>query len=313
MEFPKQVEEAANLAEELHGRMFNANPQPEVQEEEEGTNEQVDTPEQKQEDTEDYVAKYKTLQGKYNAEVPRLHQELRELKEMVFAKIGDASKQVQQEAPKQDPYAEKLAKYKDEYGEDMLEMARLIAQQEAESRINAALKDRVEPVKQQIDSVEETQIRAAQENFMSYLDGVVKSADGKDVDWRGLWSGKDPKFVEFLSKPDPSGLYTYGDLARLYNDNWDADKLAVIFNTYTQSQAPAPKQQTKPNPVQEAIVAPSRTTQHVAPDAGEKRLWSQDMISEFQKNDRAGKYDSETSKAMWEDLLSALGENRIRG
>ena len=35
-------------------------------------------------------------------------------------------------------------------------------------------------------------------------------------------------------------------------------------------------------------------------------------MAEFEKADRANKYTPEESKAMWDDLLTAMGEGRIR-
>jgi hypothetical protein len=162
-----------------------------------------------------------------------------------------------------------------------------------------------------VEDVSETQIKAAQDNFRNYLTNKVEG------DWVALWQGKDEKFVEFLDQPDPSGLYTYGQLVQLYNDNWDADRLATIFNLYLKSQAkPQPQPEVvKPpvrNPAQDAVVAPSRATTNTVPTTTDAKVWTQEMIAEFKKNDRMGKYDAETSKAMWDDLLSAISQNRIR-
>lgn len=306
---PKQVTEAVELAEQLHERMFT--PDSEVTQEEqpaEAAEEESETPatetQPEQEEDESFKNRYLSLKGKYDAEVPRLHQELKDLKERVFAQIGDLTKP--KEEPKADPVADQLSKYREEYGEDLLEMARLIARKEIEQGLKAHL----EPVQKQVEDVSETQIKAAQENFKNYLTGKVEG------DWQALWKGQDPKFLEFLDQPDPSGLYTYGQLAQLYNDNWDADKLAIVFNTYLKSQAKPEKQEvTKPpvhNPAQDAIVAPSRATTNTVPASTDAKIWTQEMIAEFKKNDRMGKYDGETSMAMWDDLLKAIAENRIR-
>jgi hypothetical protein len=127
-----------------------------------------------------------------------------------------------------------------------------------------------------------------------------------------LWEGKDPKFIDFLQQPDPSGLYTYGELVELYNDKWDADKLTKVFDAYWSSQ-PAPKQPKPQNNSRDALIAPSRTQASSSPNTQEKRIWTGDMIRQFQNDDRMKKYDAETSAAMWNDLLAAPSENRVRG
>ena len=321
MAFPKQIEEAAQLAEELHERMFSSDSQEEstndedVDELEDDTSDEGDSDEAVDEEEEEYdvpeddditelkkfKARYLSLKGKYDAEVPRLQHDLRSMKEDVFEKI-EAMRQ--QQAPQtQTPKEQtKLDKFREEYGEDFVDSLKELFKAEVDPLLQSTLK----PVQDQVSSVEETQIKVAKENFKNYLDQQVKG------DWRELWDGKDPKFIEFLQKPDPSGLYTYSDLVQLYNDNWDADKLSTVLNTYLESKnvsTPAPK---APNKQREALVAPSRNNVHSTPNTGDKRIWTQDAIRNFEREDRQNKYTLEQSQALWTDLMSAMGEGRIR-
>lgn len=300
MSLPKQVEEAAQMAEELHSQITGQQ-QEEVEQHEETEETQEEAKDVPHDDDVEELRKFKekylVLQGKYDAEVPRLHNELKEFKQSVFERLQQAPKE-QEQTPKED---DRLAKFREEYGEDFVENIRELFKRE----VDPVLRQVVDPVQKQISSVEDTQVQAAQQNFMNYLDTKV------DGDWRSLWSGQDPKFVEFLKSPDPSGYYTYGDLAQMANDNWDADRLGRIFNDYLASSQP--KRVNKPNPAQEAMVAPSRNTARTAPEANDKRIWTSDMIKQFELDDRRKKYDAETSKAMWDDLLSAMNEGRIRG
>lgn len=309
----RQAEEAAQMAEELHSQMF-APSEPTAVVEEEAV-EETDTTEQPDEVTDEEVvphdddieelrkfkARYLSLQGKYDAEVPRLHNELKEFKQSVFERL-DSARQTHEEKFVE-PTIDKFAKFKEEYGEDLFEAIKELAASQAEEKLNSSLK----PVQEQVSGVEDAQIKAAQQNFVSYLDGVVKG------DWQSLWAGNDPKFIEFLSKPDPSGLYTYGDLVQTYNDNWDADRLGKVFNSYIESQTPiAPPPPKQPNPAKEATIAPSRTNTHTTPSTNDKTIWTAETMKAFELADRSGKYTPEQSKAMWDDLLSAPMENRMR-
>lgn len=313
---PKQVEEAADLALQVHEQMFNY-VEPEEEEEETETSEE---PEPSPDDDEDVVdvpddddieelkkfkARYLTLKGKYDAEVPRLSHELRDLKQSVFEKIEKMTTQRENPAEvSNEPAPEDLMmQFAETYGEEFTDsLKKLIA---AEAR------KYTQPVQEAVTSVEEIQMKTAQTNFVNYLDNNLA-----DVvpDWREKWSGNDPNFIEFLKQPDPSGLYTMGQLAEMYNNAWDADKLISIFRLYHESSAPpAPqsKQQRTP-PQKEAMVAPSRTNTHTAPNTESKPIWTQDMIKEFQVLDRQGRYEPEVSKAMWDDLLLAMSEGRLR-
>lgn len=314
MELPRQVEEAANIAEELMQGIQQA-PQQEAQEEtvqtQEETVEENETSEEQDVPHDDDVQelrkfkdRYLSLKGKYDAEVPRLHQELREFKQSVFERLAP-------QTPKEEPKVEndKVVKFKEEYGEEFVENLRELLKAE----VDPLIRSNVSQVEQQVANVEDTQVKAAQQNFASYVDSKVEH------NWREIAQVfnemaydqpvSNPKIAEFLAKPDPSGYYTNFDLVKIFNDNWDGDKLVNVFNSYYE-QAPKPKP--KNNLVQDAMVAPSRSTQNVAPTASDKTIWTRDAIAQFEKDDRMGKYSNEESQAKWNDLLAATAEGRIR-
>lgn len=321
MEMPKQVEEAAELAEQLHAQMFTpkeeeGNPvdPPEVIDPEPDGGEPKDEPVPHDDDVAElrkFKERYLHLKGKYDAEVPRLHQDLRELKQSVFEKLEKVSttKAAEPEPEPQDLTDDFVNAFAENYGEDFAENLRKLIALEAQKL--------QQPIQGKVDAFEETQLKAAQTNFVNYIDTALNDGREKPIDWQAMWSGKDPKFLEFLAQPDPSGLYTYGELAAAYNEKWEADKLVNIFKLYADANTTKVEQTTEPKPrvahqQKEALVAPSRTNTHVAPNTQSKQVWTQDMIQEFQKLDRQGKYSADESKALWDDLLSALGENRIR-
>lgn len=318
MGVPSQVDEAAELAEKLHSEMFGTQPEEDTEEEKEEELEEEDSAEDEEVDEEEEVddeddvphdddvedlrkfkARYLSLKGKYDAEVPRLQHELSDLKQNVFEKLTSISENPAQTKQEEKQDKDLIAQLKEEYGEEFIEGIAALVEQSTGKQIKSSLSS----VEDKVSSVEETQIKVAQENFMSYLDTKV------DGDWRALWEGKDKKFIDFLGKPDPSGLYTYGDLVQMYNDAWDADKLATVINTYL-GEKPVKKE--KASSERDALVAPSRSSAHTAPKADDKIIWTQDAIKEFQKQDRQGKLTAEESQAKWNDLLSAPAEGRIR-
>lgn len=316
---PLQVEEAAKLAEELHERMFSK--QEEISDED--TQEDEDTPsddiddddvEDDDEDIEDDVphdddiaelrkfkARYLSLKGKYDAEVPTLHKELNEFKKSVVDRLSTLTSD-EPKPPKEDIKDDVVSRLKEEYGDDFIDSVTLLAEQIAERKIKAS----ITPVQEKVDSVEDTQIKVAKEEFKKYLDDNVKG------DWQKLWEGKDKGFYEFLEKPDPSGLYTYGELINLYNEKWEAGKLATVLNTYLESK-PRKEKTPQPNSAEkDSLIAPSRSATHHTPDIDDKTIWTKDSIKEFQRLDRQGKFSPEESMAKWNDLLAAASENRIR-
>jgi hypothetical protein len=313
MELPKQVLEAADLAEQLHDRIVNPTPAEEtpIETETPTVETPVETPAEDVEELRKYKERYQSLKGKYDAEVPRLHNDLKELKQSIFERLD---KQVQ---PEQKPIEnERLQKFREEYGDDFVETIRELTREEFKPLVDQSVK----PVKDELTTVRETQEQGRQQEFMKVLDTSVKG------DWRTVWQtfnelangepASDPKVAEFLLQEDPSGLYTNGDLIALYNEKWDAGKLSKVMNMFFTDEPavvpPVVPDAPKTKPVQEAMIAPSRTTTHSTPQVDEKRIWTHATIEEFKKQDRQGKYDSDTSLAMWNDLLGAMNEGRIR-
>ena len=145
--------------------------------------------------------------------------------------------------------------------------------------------------------------------------------DGKSEGWRQLWNEEvgfnaNPDFAEFLEQDDPSGLYKYGDLVNAYTEKWDADKLATVFNLFLKSKKESEKDEVVVPPVnnkqKDALIAPKRTQTNSAPVNTDKKIWTMNEIEDFKRRDRMGEFKDDVSQAMWNDLLSAMGENRIR-
>jgi len=317
---PLQVEEAAKLAEELHQRMFISNEDEEVEdtlEEDTSTDEDdlEDNDEDEDEEIEDDVphdddiaelrkfkARYLSLKGKYDAEVPTLHKELNEFKKSVVERLSTLAENPAQSKAEQHQEADIISRLKEDYGDDFIDSVKALAEQIADEKIKASLST----VQAKVDSVEDTQIKVAQDDFKKYLDEHVNG------DWKRLWDGKDKGFFEFLAKPDPSGLYTYGELVELYNEKWDSEKLSKVLNTYLETKTPSKPKQTSHDKEKESMIAPSRTTTHNTPDTDDKPIWTKASIAEFQRLDRQGKFSPEESMAKWNDLLAAANEGRIR-
>lgn len=302
---PSQVEEAAELAEKLFEQMNRStkDEDEEIESDEADTSDtdedEIDEEDEDEDEGEEELDpkelkkwrdRYLTLQGKYNAEVPRLASQLKELQEQLIS--ASTKKEVAEETSDDSEEDD----FEAVYGADFVENIRKL--------INKTVQQEIKPVTEKVDLVETTQRNDAAESFKSYLD---ENAEG----WRDLWEGKDKGFIKFLEQPDPSGLYTNGELLGMYNERWDADKMVKLFNLYKGEKAPT-KQKESLSKEQEAMIAPSRSKTNNEPASKEKKIWTQDAIKEFEQKDRQGKYSDEESQSMWADLLAAANEGRIR-
>jgi hypothetical protein len=288
---PSQVDEAAELAEQLFAKMYpeseETTPEDEESEDtsdEEEDEEEEDEPEVDPKELKKWRDRYLTLKGKYDAEVPRLASQVKELMEK-----ATSSKKEEVQEPEED----EVDNFEEIYGEDFVNKIRKV--------INNEVKAKLANVTQKVDTIEETQYKAATESFQEHLD---ENAEG----WRDLWEGKDKGFIKFLQQKDPMGLDTYQNYLTKFNENWDADGMAKIFNLYKETKTSKPSFSKE----QEAMIAPSRVKAEAAPKSGDKMIWTEDLMKQFEMDDRNGKYSEEESMAKWQDLLTAAQEGRIR-
>jgi hypothetical protein len=303
---PEEVSEAAQMATELFKRM-NA---PEETPPEEPVQETVPEEAPSEAPVDDtWEKKYSILQGKYNAEVPRLAQELREMKQYLSGLQAATPTQPEATPQKTSPYEDVVNKLKEEYPEELIENLLLLNRLQSEQVVN----ERVAPIQDKAQSVEDIQYQTAQNNYVNYL-------SAKAPNFNEIWQvaneielgqePSNPKIAEFLMKPDPSGLYTNIELLNAYNDKWDADRFATVCNMY--GEAPIETHTPARNPSREALVAPSRSNSQPAPRTEEKKIWSMQDINQFQSDRRMEKYTDDQADAIWKDIQQALAENRIR-
>jgi hypothetical protein len=293
---PSQVEEAAELAEKLFAKMYATEEvaeeeESETQEEEEDSDDTSDDDDAEDEEIEPELDpkelkkwrdRYLTLKGKYDAEVPRLASQVKELMEKVSSPPSKQDEQVEEEDD-----------FESTYGEDFVSKIRKVIDQSVQAKLST--------VEQKVESVEDIQRQAATDSFTSYLD---ENAEG----WRDCWEGKDKGFQKFLQQKDPMGLSTYETYLNKFNDEWDADGMAKIFNLYNETKTKKSSRSAE----QDAMIAPSRTKANTSPSSNEKRIWTEETMKAFEIDDRKGKYSDEDSQALWADLLAAANEGRIR-
>jgi hypothetical protein len=270
--------------------------------------------------------KHKTLQGKYNAEAPgensradKLQNELTAFKATTIEKLKALTTPEVPviEEPSADMVARKgriekmLAEYGGEYMDDL---DAFVA-----DRVDAGIAAGLAPIQEKLTAHEEKQVAVVQDKFMTTVEEKITVKT-----WEKDWTeqGSNPEFEEFLKQPDPSGLYTNGQLAEMFSDKGDADKFSTLLNIFYQTQGdPTPAADPTPavvpvpakeTPRPDAMVAPSRTAPATTPaDAGDKIIWTQSTMDAFYKKDQKKGYTPEESAKLWEDILLAPHEGRI--
>ena len=256
---------------------------------------------------ETWERKYLTLKGMYDAEVPRLHAQMRELNGQVQSLIAEnATAKAQQSVPQ--PTSSKTLiteQDKEAFGSDLLDLIdRASEQKVAEFRShNAQLMDEIAELKGKLGNVTERQVVSDKDRFISALASQVP-------DWEAL--NVDQGFLTWLAEVDPVyGLPRQAALNGAY-EAFDANRTAAIFKQYKALVTPA--QQTTQNRDLQRQVAPTRSRSTAAPatSSAEKKIYSQQEISTFYNDWMKGHLNSAEAEQMEREIHAAINEGRVR-
>lgn len=324
MALPKQVQAQLDEVEELEKRMKTplkevvASDEPDTEtEKQEATTEKAAKPvEVKPAGTsapdveETFEHKYRTLQGKYDAEVPRLHQRVKELTE----KLDELStKLVEQSKQETSTKVEEEVSYvtdadREEFGEELIDVQRRVAKEvarEYDKRLQAQ-EAVIEDLKKRLG---ETDGKIGHMTFAQRLAHLVP--DFEQVD-------NDPRWIAWLDGHDPilRGPRRV-QAAQAYNAG-DAEAVAHYVGLFKQTIADTPKSEsTKRQSELEKQVAPNRSanssrTQSAGRDskiysAGEvKAAWDKIRVLNTRgKVDEAAKLEAELTTAYLEGRVRA--------
>lgn len=275
--------------------------------------------------SEDIQQKYRTLQGMYNAEVPRLHAQNRDLGsriqqlEQLLATFSSAPAAA---APAAGPAAapqQRLVSDKDveDYG-DSIEVMRKVSREELSAlaarlaSIEASLQQVQTKVVPQVQAVAHRQAETAQQKFWSDLTTAVP-------EWRSV--NDNEAFQAWLLEVDPlTGIarQTYIEDAQRA---LDARRVAAFFQTWLKSTGQAPVAQSTGSATASATtselekqVAPGRARSAGAPQSNKGKVYTPADIRKFFDDVRSGRYKGREQERdrVERDIFAAQRENRIQ-
>lgn len=265
-------------------------------------NKQPDVPDEK------WAHKYHTLKGMYDAEVPRLHSELREMKAQLQQLAADnAELRETKTAPA--PTAESLITDEDKeaFGPDLIDLIERATEAKVATlrATEADLRSQVKELKGQLGNVTERQVVSDKDRFLVGLGQQVS-------DWEQI--NVDPGFLNWLQEVDP--VYGIPKNVALNNayENLDVTRVANIFKAYKQLITPAapPPTQNRQQELQRQV-APTRTRTTSQPNEGmDKPIFSTQDIEKFYSDWRRGYYTDDEAASMESQINAAVAEGRVR-
>lgn len=260
------------------------------------TQQQAKTEQPKTDEVETWKQKYAVLQGKYNAEIPRMNatineqrQEIARLKEKLSKKAGDIEPDGNDADMDNDDDLDPEAF--EDYGKPFVRLAQ--KNKELESKLS---------------EIESEKSANAEARFRQ--DMAVLFPSWEQVD-------KDHGFINWLKNDIHP---TFGESRyRRFADavhKWDAPRVAMFFQEFSDTsqgqQAPKSQQQKQPSPKN---IQPQRRvdSQQQAATRDGKRMWTPQQIKAFYKDKAAGLYRGKEREAgeIERDILAAPGEGRI--
>jgi hypothetical protein len=258
--------------------------------------------------------KYRTLEGKYNAEVPRLHAQLKELGTQVLTLTQAAEKAKQPPEPKPATH-ETLVTAQDEesFGKDLIDVQRRVALD--------VMREHVEPLKSELIKRDE---RIAQlEQALQKTGGEVATVTFEQrlasqvPDFVKI--NTDPKWIAFLDEVDPYTNEPRRAYAEFVYNNGDVEKLKRIvefFKATTGQQTPQNDVRQQRQTELERQVTPSRTTTVATTVVAQNnRVYTEaEMNTQFntvRQLNIAGKY--EEAAKLEAELSEAYMQGRVRG
>ena len=334
MAIPKQVqkqsEEVQALYKELNEESTEAQAPPaeaaveesveaSVQEPSDSAVEQAPQSEANEQSTSDTQAKdnwqqkYKSLQGMYNADVPRLNAQNRELSSRVSQLEGLLSTTQSQPVQQPSSPSEPLITEDDvkEYG-DSIDIMRKAAREEvakANSRVSQ-LEAQIQQLQGVVPKVQQVQAQQQQNSEQAFWAKISSAVPN----WNDV--NNNPDFQSWLLDIDPLTGITRQTYLEDAQKQLDAGRVINFFNTWGKANGNSNNAQTTrktQNSQLQRQVAPGRSRSNGAVVSGDSPTYSRADISQFFADVREGKFkgrDDERGR-IERDIFAAQSEGRI--
>lgn len=240
---------------------------------------------------ETWEQKYRILQGKYDAEVPRLHAQVRELTDSLNQLVSRLQSQPETSPPV--PQSEVAPEDVEAFGEDLVNLARRIAAAEADRRVAAAL--------QRVDQVEGRVQETERDRFYSVLSARVPN-------WNEV--NKDQGWLSWLGEYDPIAGASRQAALDSAAQAMDADRVAAIFSSYLMTRQQIQAQPTATAPVLQEQVIP-RSQGSSTGNATTKKVFTETEINELLSMRNLRRLTPAQQESLEQEIFQAAREGRV--
>lgn len=264
----------------------------------------------------DWEQRFNVMRGKYEAEVPRLHHQIRELSERLEQALK-AIETRQEPAPK--PQDKKLVTDADvaAYGEDLLDFVRRVVREEFTSLIAPVVTDLDARYGGVVEQVTRTEQRLVKSDTEKFWDAVTAPNAAPDF----LTVNEDPRWFAFLDTRAPGTSFSRRTLAEEAIKQMDALALIeqvaafkqVVGEGTTPSATPDQKPSKTTKPSLSSQVSPSSSRATAPTQEASKRVWTSAEYAAAMDHRNLRNLTPEQYEAQIAEADLALAEGRVRG
>ena len=327
----KQLEEAERIEAEMGLNPEAAEPQPEPEPapepqpepEAQATEPEPEPPAEPQPEPEPepetegkkWEERYKAIQGKYDAEVPRLNQQNQQLNQQVgdlTEKLDKLTEKLEKLTAEPEEPAPSLISDKDEenFGSDLIDLMRRVVREDVgslTSRIQAVVED-VSTIKSQLQTVGNQTQQTHAEMFDRRLLELVPN-------WAEI--NKEQEWLNWLGQIDAFTGTTRQQQLNFAHSQLNADRVAAFFKAYLETKEPAPQPPPptpEPDTELESQIAPSRSapTQQQQQLKPEDRIWTEAEVAAALDPRRLKGMPPDKVTALMNEIDAAAAEGRVR-
>lgn len=259
--------------------------------------------------TPDWEQKYRTIQGKYDAEVPRLHAQVREMTHSMQA-VQQQLEELKR-APAPEPVKasnESLVTEQDKeaFGEDLVNLQERIARSVA-----APLEAHIQKLTERLGKYEGTAEVTAAQQAASAEDRYFERLAARTPNWEQI--NTDPKWVEWLTGRYPGSTQTRQEQLNVARANLDLNATAEMFEAYesankiTEPEKPANRSQEL-----NSQVAPAKSKSSSTAVTDTKRIWTPAEVAAALDPRKLRQMTATEVEHIMSEIDAASAEGRVR-
>ena len=258
---------------------------------------------------ETWERRFKTLAGKYEAETPRLHQQIRDLQTQLESQAQALIEMQSRPEPTREPVKPLVTTDDEEsFGADLVNLMRRVAAEATNNvadrmaRLEAAA-SQINALQQKVTEVSTSQAQTAEERFYAKISEAVP--DWQEVDKDDRWLAWLAEYDPIVGAPRQTALNTAGEAL-------DAGRVIALFNQWKALNVVPQQQATSQAQAElQRQVAPSKSKATTAKPVTEKIWSSEEYERAFDPRLRATMSNDEVAKLQAE-ADRAAAEGRVR-